>query len=333
MVTNNFPCSAASAVAAVSALSAPPATITASGPVSFCTGSNVVLSAPAGAGYSYQWYNGGTAITGATNVSYTASASGNYTVRVTLPTGCTNVTSAPTVVTVVASPYIVPLSPTSFCWGGGAVLGLSTGSASGLTYQWRLGGSAIAGATNNAYSANTPGIYTCTITLPACTASTAGISVNEFPMPNPVITFDGTTLRTGNWFTSYQWYKNATLISGATGPAIIPSGHNGSFTVHVTDTNGCQSVAEAYVFGGATTGITNANKADVKVFPNPAHNSVSIQSAQPLRAVISAMDGRTVIDQNDAQTLDISSLTPGAYLLSLYDKDGQNVTVEKLVKE
>ena len=45
------------------------------------------------------------------------------------------------------------------------------------------------------------------------------------------------------------------------------------------------------------------------------------------------MDGRTVLEQADAQTLDISALTPGAYLLTLYDKDGQSVVVQKLVKE
>ena len=53
----------------------------------------------ASAGNSYQWYLNGTAISGATSASYTATQSGDYTVAVTSAGGC-SATSAATTVTV-----------------------------------------------------------------------------------------------------------------------------------------------------------------------------------------------------------------------------------------
>ncbi|MFI5173048.1 MAG: T9SS type A sorting domain-containing protein, partial [Chitinophagales bacterium] len=84
------PCGAAiSNSILVNVLKNPPASITAGGATTFCTGGSVVLTANAGAGLSYQWYKGATAIGGATSINYTATATGNYKCRVTkTATGC-----------------------------------------------------------------------------------------------------------------------------------------------------------------------------------------------------------------------------------------------------
>ena len=70
---------------------APPATISASGPISFCQGGSVMLTANSGS--SYTWSNG------ATTQSITVTSSGTFTVVVTQTGGCTG-TSSPTTVTV-----------------------------------------------------------------------------------------------------------------------------------------------------------------------------------------------------------------------------------------
>ncbi len=67
----------------------PPAVIVAEGPTTFCAGESVVLTANSGAGLSYQWYKSASPIVGATNISYTATTTGNYRCRVTkTATGC-----------------------------------------------------------------------------------------------------------------------------------------------------------------------------------------------------------------------------------------------------
>ncbi len=79
----------------------PTATITAGGPLTFCIGLSVTLTANAGAGYTYQWYNGATAIAGATNISYTATTSGAYKVEVFNTFGCSKKSGVKTVTTIV----------------------------------------------------------------------------------------------------------------------------------------------------------------------------------------------------------------------------------------
>jgi hypothetical protein len=61
---------------------APTASITASGPTTFCMGNSVTLNANTGTGLSYQWQKNGNNISGATATSYSASSTGNYSVIV-----------------------------------------------------------------------------------------------------------------------------------------------------------------------------------------------------------------------------------------------------------
>ena len=92
------------------AFAAPPAapTISASGPTSFCQGGSVTLTATATGAVSYQWYLNGSAITGATTQTYTASNPGSYTATMTNSGGTTSAMSAQTSVTV----YPLPATPT-----------------------------------------------------------------------------------------------------------------------------------------------------------------------------------------------------------------------------
>src|SRR5258706_364523 len=111
-------------------------TITPGGPTTFCTGGSVTLTSSSASGN--QWYLNGNLIGGATNDTYSATASGNYTVTVTA-SGCTSAASAATTVTVnpiPATPTVTPGGPTTFCTGGSVLL--TSSSASGN--QWYLNG-------------------------------------------------------------------------------------------------------------------------------------------------------------------------------------------------
>lgn len=77
----------------------PDATITNNMPSStFCEGSQVVLSVPLVPGYSYQWSASGGQIFGATNATYVANESSDYSVRVidtNFDSFCTSISSLP----------------------------------------------------------------------------------------------------------------------------------------------------------------------------------------------------------------------------------------------
>jgi hypothetical protein len=88
-VTNANGCSKNSNSIVVTSLTAPVATITATGPTTFCAGDSVKLSAASGAGNAYQWRKGSSVLNGATGLNYYAKTTGNYKVTVTATNGCT----------------------------------------------------------------------------------------------------------------------------------------------------------------------------------------------------------------------------------------------------
>src|SRR5206468_4851413 len=90
--------SAASTAIAVTVNDVPATpTITAGSATTFCQGGSVTLSSSSASGN--QWFLNGAAISGATNATYSANASGSYTVQVT-SSGCPSTMSAATNVTV-----------------------------------------------------------------------------------------------------------------------------------------------------------------------------------------------------------------------------------------
>lgn len=97
-VTDNKGCKGTSTGKNLTSKPTPSAAITASGPTEFLTGEKVVLSVPAASGQTYQWFRNNTAISGATNYSYTVMEDGTYHTTVTR-NGCT-ATSAPKIVSI-----------------------------------------------------------------------------------------------------------------------------------------------------------------------------------------------------------------------------------------
>lgn len=163
VVTNSGGCTKTSAPITISLYPIPPATITATGPTTFCQGSQVKLQANYGSTYSYQWYKYGNAIPGETNRNLFANSTGPYKVEVTSAYGCSKKSTAANV-TVLSTPAatITPDGPTTFCAGGNVLLKGPNGT--GYTYQWKLMGNDIAGATNKNYTATAAGNYKVAVT-------------------------------------------------------------------------------------------------------------------------------------------------------------------------
>lgn len=130
--TNGSNCSATSTatVVVVNPLPAVP-TISPLNPPAFCAGGNVILTSSVSS--SYQWLLNGTAISGATNRTYQATASGNYSVIITNGNGC-QATSAATVVTVKPLP-VGSASQQTICSGGTTSI-ILTSTIPGTTFTW-----------------------------------------------------------------------------------------------------------------------------------------------------------------------------------------------------
>ncbi len=206
-------------------------TIKAGGPITFCAGGNVILTSSAGA--SYFWS------AGATTESIDVKESGSFTVQITNASGCKSASSATTEVTVKTLPIKATITadgPTSFCTGGSVTL---TSSAE-TGYLWSTG------AITQSINVTTSGNYSVKVAnASGCmSAASVAIIVTVYDLPvTPTITAGGpTTFCAGNSVmltssegTDYLW------STGATTPNINVT-TTGSFTVQITETNGCKSV-------------------------------------------------------------------------------------------
>ncbi|MCB9185743.1 MAG: tandem-95 repeat protein [Flavobacteriales bacterium] len=219
-------------------------TITADGPTTFCAGDSVVLTATAGA--QYLWSNG------ATTQSISVFSSGVYTVSVTTDDGCDG-DSDPIQVTVNSNPNptVSPIGSTTFCNGGSVTL--TTGSYA--TYLWSTG------ATTQSITVTASGSYSVSVTDGnGCEGTSASLNVTVNDLPEPTVTASGdlefcagsNVTLTASAAASYLWSNGQTTQS-------ITVSNAGTFTVTVTDVNGCQGTSDpvtTVVFPTPTPTIT-----------------------------------------------------------------------------
>ncbi|MEZ5043672.1 MAG: fibronectin type III domain-containing protein [Saprospiraceae bacterium] len=185
---------------------------------------------------SYAWS------TGATSSSITISATGTYSVSVTDTNGCVGATSIsirnpnetqPTI-------SIAPTQSTTFCEG--EMITLTSSESTGNTWN--------TGETTQSIIVNSSGTYFVTFDDGnGCGLSTSDsviVTVNPLPsisLPSATAICPGetATLTAGSGFTSYAW------STGEAGASIIVSAAD-TYTVTVTDANGCSNSASTVAF-------------------------------------------------------------------------------------
>jgi hypothetical protein len=181
-------CAFAQEIFNITATPAAFATITPPGPIQACSGSPSVLYANTGVGFTYQWFESGNPISGATLDSLVVTTSGSYTVFVTDNNGCTD-TSQPVTVTQGVGPVVTVTATGGSCGSGVILIGYSgapivlTANAPGaVSYSWNTGNP---GDTLADLTITQPGTYTvtawdangCPSTGPGGTFTVTAISV------------------------------------------------------------------------------------------------------------------------------------------------------------
>lgn len=178
------------------------ASITPSGPLTFCQGGSVTLDAGAGSTV-YNWSNS------ASTQSINVTQAGTYTVTVT-QNGCT-ATDSKTVTVNNTTVSITPGGATTFCQGGSVTLDAGAGYSS---YNWSNG------ATTQTTSVTAGNTYTVTVSQNNCTASdNEVVTVNNNTVSiaaNGPLTFcqgGSVTLDAGAGYSSYIWSNGSTSQS------------------------------------------------------------------------------------------------------------------------
>lgn len=285
-----------------------------------CSGSNgsaTVTPSGGTSAYTYAWNNGQTAQTA------TGLAAGSYSATVTDANGCTATTVANVSNTGVPQANISPVTNVSCNGGsdGAATVNVTVGTAP-YTYVWNPGGqttSAVSGLSAGNYQVTVTDaggcivIVTTTVTAPTALTATA-TATNSNCAGSP-----GTGYVTASGGTpgySYSWSPGGQTSSIATGL------NSGSYSVTVTDLNGCTIVQSI------TVTQPTAFSASVSVVGTNCGTSIGSAS-------VSASGGTGTLTYSwspGGQTVpSISNLAAGTYSCTITDANGCTQLVTAVV--
>lgn len=220
----------------------PDTTISSFGNVDFCPGEFSVLSANTGIGYQYQWFKNNILIPNATSSFYQAQDSGLYSAAIKNIYNCSDTTASIGInVYDLPAASIINNGASAICSGDSVTL--TANLDPGLSYIWYKNGTIINGETDNNLVVNSGGDYKVEISnLNNCSDISSSLNIIVNPLPNTGITSGGNTtfcqgenviLYGSNGIGySYQWYKNDSLISGATSSfnSVIETGNYKVYT-------------------------------------------------------------------------------------------------------
>jgi Zn-dependent metalloprotease len=236
-ITN--PCGTATTTKTLT-VSNPPVVAPISGNMSVCAGASTSLSDATPSG---TWNSGNTSLATVSSsglVSGLSAGAVPISYSVTGIPGCVARATATVTVNALPAAAITPLGSPVLCAGGGSVV-LNATSGAGLTYQWKLGGGDITGATTSSYTASSAGSYSVLITNSNnCSAVSAPVAVTisgAIVVPSVSIvaglgtvicvagsseTYNAIPVNGGS-FPAYQWYVNGIPSSSGIPFTYVPA--------------------------------------------------------------------------------------------------------------
>jgi hypothetical protein len=278
----------ASANHSISILSLPSSTI--NGPSTTCNGAAGQLCAPAGNTF-YMWSNGGNSSCISTTVS------GTYTVIVTGTNGCTSSSSH---ALTVFQPYAMVITgPSTACYGAPVQYCATAGN---YTYQWSNGDTTVCinPTVSGTYTVVATSVNGCTKTaskgLTVYSPLNASVSGPSSSCTGSVISLCGPV--GGN---SYAWSNGQTS-------QCINVNSNGTYTVIVSDVNGCTASASQTVVFSSSFSID---------ITGPASGCIGSNSTLCVPPGYSSY-----VWSNGGTTECINVTTPGNYSVTVHDQIG-----------
>jgi plastocyanin len=273
--------------------------------------------------YSYAWNDSGTQAT----QTASALAPGVYTITVTDNLGCVGIdsitVSEPLEIVLLMDSSNVVCNKDSTGW---ATAGITNGTAP-YTYLWDDG----AAQSTDTAATLTPGTYTVVVTdVNGCTA-TDSTSITEPPalsVSTSSTPDNGTnngsidlTVSGGVGPYTYSWDNSATTED-------ISALASGTYTVTVTDANGCTNVVAVVV--ASSVGFQSLSDIGFEVYPNPTTAQFVIQGIGEYQIVITDLRGRVIYSQSTSDNITINlEVESGIYLIKVLKDRGE--FVDKLI--
>lgn len=294
------------------------------GPSTVCAGSNVILTASGAS--SYSWSNGATTA----SISVSPSVTSIFTATGTTA-GCVGSGIQTVSVTTVS---VSITGPSTVCAGSSLTL-----TANGLsTYTWNTGSNlattVVSPTANITYTTMGTGVGSCTA------MATKAVTVVALPIVNLIATPTIVCVN-GNTSTLATTPPGGVITgSNVSGSVFTPGASSGTFTpiyTFVSPISGCTGTTSATIVVSLCTALSsNSIGGSLNVYPNPAHNSITVELDNGAEKTIEIMDltGRVVLTQHFATRsliVNISELANGIYHVKLSSNGATEMI--KLVKE
>ncbi len=300
-----------------------PVTFTANPSFTICSGSTATITASGAT--SYSWSTGATT----NSVVESSTITTNYTLTAlnVLYIGCTNTSTVDLIVNPL--PTVSISSPSTICSGQTATL-----TASGATsYTWNTG------ATTSSIIDNPTTTTTYTVTgedLGCTNTTTAQVIVNPTPTSTIAVTDavspgcnNGSatvTVSGGTGGYTYSWTAPASSATNIATNLNGTSGNGTSYTVIVTDANGC-STSQTFTVGCVTSIASISANGGIAVYPNPNNGTFVISTNNTSMKMIRVMDvtGRvmalTQSNEKDVE-MNITNYSRGMYVIEVESEKG-----------
>lgn len=265
--------------------------------------------------------------TGATTNSITVSGMGGlFSVEATDSNGCRDYDdiAVPYLPYPAPVPHITPGPVAYHCPGSPVTLHAGSGY---FAYEW----STV--ATTSAITVTDTGYYYVTVSNGYGCTGISATYVENYPTPNVTITLTSDTLRSTQFWATYQWLQNGAPIFGGFLNYFVPT-QLGDYALVVTDGYGCGDTSNVIQYNPVAISDPNANVLGLHLFPNPAHGSCTLKSEKPISGaveitltdVVGRTVQRTTLRSLQATSLDISQLEAGIYLVTVRtEKQGQSI--------
>jgi uncharacterized delta-60 repeat protein len=289
--------------------------VTLTGTNIICSGSNTTFTASGGT--SYLWSNG------ATTAAITVSVANTYAVTITDANSCTATSSR--ILTVNNSPTLSITAVDAICSAAnGSLTATANDGTAPFAYNWSNGQSSsiVTGLIAGTYSLTITDANGCESTASAVVNSlTSNLSLTANSTQELCTSSNGTATASTTGGTapfSYVWNNGATdaTISGLSA---------GSYSLTVTDANGCEAIASATV--GSSAGNISATVVSTDVTSNGGTDGTADITITGATAPVS------YLWSNGATTEDVNGLAAGTYSLTITDANGcefiQNININQ----
>jgi hypothetical protein len=272
-----------------------------------CNGANSgsITSAVTGgtSPFTYLWNNG------ATTSAIANLPAGNYSLTVTDALGCTK---AQSVTVNQPTPIVLTFNNSNgSCGANGTSTVTATGGTPNYTYLWSTG------ATTASIANLAPGTYNVTVTDANNCTKTGSTSIAAYPLMNLTVTATNTSCNGTTNGTATANVTNGTnplsyLWSNGGNTASISNLPPGTYSVTVTDGNGCTKTGSATVQLGAGLAINIVAPAFVCVGSTASATANPVGGTAPF----------TYLWSNGQTTQTATGLTAGTYSVTATDANG-----------